>query len=350
MEFYRIEPTPRTSWRIAVLLGSNTRTYKFALGQALLTLARQGHDSVTLDELAVPYALALAEHSLSGAQSSQVGGPLGERDYLSVLAEESVETVEGGVPTDRLIEESVKSMPGMVMQKFHNRRGLPDGVPHRFYEISGRGSHRKVLLTDALREVVAPESSHVLEAELQSRWGIVEASFDSNISRGLLVAGAMPSDDLQMIVDPIRRAPVAQSRSSLVGFQHGRCFYCGEPILSLENEVHVDHVVPFSLMRRKRTSGPDLNGVWNLVVTHAACNLAKSDRIPDATELERLFQRNEVIVMSPHPLSKAITNMTGKTREQRLKFLPQVMDFFLGEPVVQILQEQDRGIDQARDR
>ncbi len=38
MEFYRSEPTAQSSWRLAVLMGANSRTYKFALGSALLQL------------------------------------------------------------------------------------------------------------------------------------------------------------------------------------------------------------------------------------------------------------------------------------------------------------------------
>ena len=54
--FYRAEPTARTSWRQAILMGVNTRTYKFALGAALLDLAKTGRGAVPLIELASTYA------------------------------------------------------------------------------------------------------------------------------------------------------------------------------------------------------------------------------------------------------------------------------------------------------
>ncbi|MFH9648989.1 hypothetical protein ACH4MU_29665 [Streptomyces albidoflavus] len=59
-EFYEAEPSPRTSWRLAVLMGANSRTYKFALASALLEFAAEGRAEVTVDELAVPYAMSLA--------------------------------------------------------------------------------------------------------------------------------------------------------------------------------------------------------------------------------------------------------------------------------------------------
>lgn len=40
LDFYRSDPSPRASWRLAVLMGGNSRTYKFALAASLLELAR----------------------------------------------------------------------------------------------------------------------------------------------------------------------------------------------------------------------------------------------------------------------------------------------------------------------
>ncbi|MBU6244711.1 MAG: hypothetical protein KGP12_05800 [Actinomycetales bacterium] len=107
---------------MAILWDLNTRTYKFALGQALLHLARQGRDAAAIEDLAVPYALAMAQHA---ATAPQVGGngDLGQADYLTVLAHESAETLASGHPTERLIDASARSMPAMVMQKFHNLPG-----------------------------------------------------------------------------------------------------------------------------------------------------------------------------------------------------------------------------------
>ncbi|MCZ0974410.1 hypothetical protein O1L55_30410 [Streptomyces albulus] len=62
-EFFAADPSPRASWRMAVLMGRNSRTYKFALGHALLQLAGQGRAEVSLADLAVPYALSLAERA-----------------------------------------------------------------------------------------------------------------------------------------------------------------------------------------------------------------------------------------------------------------------------------------------
>ena len=87
MHFYRAEPTARTSWRLAILMGANTRTYKFALGSALLTFGREGRDSVALSELGRAYAGQLLARN-HGAAQAPAASRLGDMDFLAVLERE----------------------------------------------------------------------------------------------------------------------------------------------------------------------------------------------------------------------------------------------------------------------
>jgi 5-methylcytosine-specific restriction endonuclease McrA len=324
VEFYRAEPTPITSWRMAVLMGANARTYKFALGASLLHHAREGRDAVSLRELATPYALALAERSERFPQGppSSVRGP---GDFLTVLADERDATVATRQPSERLIEAAVRSMPAMVMQKFHNLRGVGE-VEHRFYRVDG-GARDQVVLEPNL--LAAARHGELLSDELAARWSIVEACFDAEIGRSLVQAGVLVSEDGTDLISVKRRAPVARARPALTGFQHGRCFYCHEELSPAAGSVHVDHVFPYALMRSGAWSdGPDLNGVWNLVVACAACNLTKSSRTPTAVEVAALAARNERIMTSPHPLKRTLElSMTSEgaaastTEESRAGFL-----------------------------
>lgn len=307
---------------MAVLMGANTRTYKFALGHALLEIAGQGRDVVTLEELSAPYALAIADRSFPQAPVRQADG---EADYLTVLDQEREESLANGWPTERLLDATVRSIPGMVMQKFHNLRGAK-GVPHRFYEISERGRRAQVILTPDLIRVSQGPHQDLIWHELGSRWNLVETAFDAGIGRSLISHGVLTSSDSLDLLDYVRRAPVAQTRSSLIGFQHGRCFLCGDPILELDTDVHVDHTFPYSLMTTGAWRGPDLNGVWNLTVVHAGCNLRKGAAIPDGALLFRLAQRNEDIVASPHPLRRSITLAAGSTEAHRRRFYQSVAD------------------------
>lgn len=332
VQFYRIEPTAQSSWRMAVLMGANSRTYKFALGSALLAAAEEGRESLTLAELATPYALGIARRVQRYPQAP-AKQELAPSDFLTIATQEAQASLAAGEPTPRLLEAAMTSMPAMVMQKFHNLRdaGTGSAVPHTFYEVRGRGPARRVHLTPDLHAVAA--TAAVLHEELDARWSIVEASFDAGIGSSLVHSGVVLSADGHTLRAPIRRANVTSARHALAGFQHGRCFYCHTVLTSLERDVHVDHVLPYSWMRTGSWRGPDLNAVWNLVVACAGCNLAKSSRRPTEPELHRLVARNEAIMGSPHPLKRTLqltmrapAGREANTAEQRLAFLRDVVE------------------------
>ncbi|MBI0375098.1 HNH endonuclease [Streptomyces albiflaviniger] len=307
VDFFRSEPNARTSWRLAVLMGANARTYKFAFGAALLEYAAQDRAEVTLDELAVPYAMGLVTH-LAEAPQAPSGPPAGESDFLAVAEREAEASTALGRPTDRLLRSAVQSMPRMVMQKFHNLRGDTQ-TAHRFYELTGSSRKRIVHLTPELRAIAQGEQSAGLRAELGARWNIVESSFAAGIGRSLIDEGVAVDWTTLQLTDKRRRRSVTGVTDALMGFQHGRCLICTEPITP-GDKTAVDHVFPYSLMRRLGTlsgwSGPDLDVIWNLAPAHEACNSAKSDRLPKPEELHRLAQRNEAIMQSPHPLRKTL--------------------------------------------
>lgn len=307
VEFYRAEPSARTSWRLAVLMGANTRTYKFALGSALLEYAARDLTEVTLDELAVPYAMGLVAH-LAEAPQAPSGAPPGESDFLTVARQEAAESTTLGRPTERLLHAAGRSMPAMVMQKFHNLGGGTK-VAHRFYELAGGPRKRIVRLTPDLRRIARSEQAAGLRAELGARWSIVESSFAAGVGRSLVTEGVAVDWATLKLTDKRRRRSVTGVADALIGFQHGRCLICTAPITP-DDETAVDHVFPHSLMRRfgevSGWRGPDLDVIWNLAPAHQTCNSAKSDRLPAPDELHRLAQRNEAILRSPHPLRKTL--------------------------------------------
>ncbi|WP_067816731.1 HNH endonuclease [Actinomadura kijaniata] len=305
-DFYRADPTPYASWRLAVLMGRNVRTYKFALGHALLEAAAQDRTEIPLTELATTYATGLLRR-LEHAPQASPNAPATRTDPLVVAAEEAAESRRIGRPTERLVEAATANMPGMVMRKFHNLHGSE--VPHRFYEVTGRGRDRLVRLTPALRRVALSERIDVLRGELRSRWEIVESSFSTGIGPALLAEGLVPDLADGLLYDRRRRRPVTGVRDAVIGFQHGRCLSCHQPI-NADDECAVDHVFPYALMDRLGAhggwKGPDLDAVWNLAPAHAACNSAKSDHLPGSDELRRLAERNEAVMRSPVPLRRTL--------------------------------------------
>ncbi|MFE0375830.1 HNH endonuclease [Streptomyces inhibens] len=306
-EFFDQDASARASWRLAVLMGANSRTYKFALGEALLECARDGQEAVPLAEFAATYSMGMVRHLAQGPQAPQ-SAELGEKDFLTLAAQESAATLDAGRPTEQLLATAVRSMPTMVMQKFHNLRG-DSTVPHTFYELTGVGRQRVVRLSPDLLRLAQSEQVAGLAAELGARWSIVESSFAAGVGRSLIKDGVTIDWDTLKLTDKRRRRSVAGIVPAVVGFQHGRCLVC-DGILAPSDPMAVDHVFPFSLMHRFGSvgswHGPDLDALWNLAPAHATCNGTKSDRLPTQTELARLAARNEAIMQSPHPLRRTL--------------------------------------------
>ncbi|MFG1947762.1 HNH endonuclease [Nonomuraea sp. NPDC048826] len=306
VEFFREEPTARSSWRLAVLMGVNVRTYKFAVGEALLGAAGEGRTDILLSELAEPYAMSLVEHLAHAPQASSKTAA-GELDFLTVAQQEAAESVRQGSPTEKLLAAAMKSMPAMVMQKFHNLRGSgASEVPHRFYEVTGAGQKRVVRLTEHLRAVALSEQRENLQTELVARWSIVETSFAAGVGRSLIEEGIEVDLETFRITDKARRRSVAGVTDAVIGFQHGRCIICAEPLIAGVDAIAVDHVFPYSFKRLLRGSAIDLDAIWNLAPAHGACNGQKSNQPPTEGQLTRLALRNEAIMQSPHPLKKTL--------------------------------------------
>ena len=60
--FTEVQPTLENYWRSIILFGRNVASYKFALGKSLLELSQQGKETVSLEELAEPFARHICEH------------------------------------------------------------------------------------------------------------------------------------------------------------------------------------------------------------------------------------------------------------------------------------------------
>jgi hypothetical protein len=284
-------------------MGANNRTYKFALAGALLAFARAEREDVPLDELVVPYAMSLLEHLKAGAPQASEALKLGDLDFLSVLEREGEASKVLGRPTELLSAAAARSMPEMVMQKFHNLRGGVE-VPDRFYEISGPARHKLVVLSPALRRSAQSPQALRLDDEIGTRWAIVESSFMTGIGRSLIDEGVAVDLDTLTVTDRHRRRPIAGVTEAVLGFQHGRFLICDE-VIGLTDLVAVDHVFPMSMMDRGRLggwNGPDLDLIWNLAPSHDACNNSKSARPPKALEKYKLAQRNNAIMGSQYPL------------------------------------------------
>lgn len=83
-----------------------------------------------------------------------------------------------------------------------------------------------------------------------------------------------------------KRSAIAHFSEGLSDIQSGRCFYCDKALgLTQKLKPEVDHFVPWARYPN--------DGLANLVVAHAACNLSKSDHVAAFDHYENWKERNQ---------------------------------------------------------
>ena len=330
-KYLRTGSPEQSSWRSIVLFGKNTSSYKFSLAQSLMQLARQGRDSVTLDELAVPFAARICEHAKAAPRQST--------NPSNGFLDACLGFNEGSVTLDELTEAAVRSGFRYVLDAFHTVNA--GEVPVTFFRKDfSRGSKRISLTDEAFKLATSPEATNIAQ-ETESRWNLVETAWEQGVSPSLLRVSYDGLGQTLVAESGIRRKSVTSARGSLDGYQKGRCFYCRAPISAADGTgaarangvialpghtgaplCDVDHFFPHALAPQV----PDVNwdGVWNLVLACPDCNRGaggKFARVPAAEYLERLNRRNEYLIASHHPLRETLIAQTGTTPEARWNFL-----------------------------
>ena len=314
--FTDLEQTPATYLRAITLFGRNTATYKFALGRALLELAKRGQTRVSLHELAVPFSAHLIAHlSLEPKQVVNTSSRFleGLRSHIT-----------NDLPRDEMLELTVRLGFQNVLDAFHMIGGA--SIPLRFFEDDRRSKSAGIVLTDALLALYADQGARFanLDAELESRWRLVETAWSLEVNPAALEISADLSVGSLVYSDAKRRRKALTSvRGALNGYQKGHCFYCNAPIDMATCEV--DHFFPWML-------GPhlpvlNLDGIWNLVLSCTSCNRGEDGKFAHAPAKEfvaRLHTRNEYLIQSHHPLRETLIAQTGMRGDTRAAFIGHV--------------------------
>ncbi|MDL9997242.1 HNH endonuclease domain-containing protein [Variovorax sp. J22P240] len=307
------KPTLQDQWRAINLFGRNVASYKFALAEALLTLAPAGGNVVRLDELAKPFALAVCRHlHLEDKQSTSASS--------SFLAE-CRRFNQSEIDETQLIATTLAKGFNNVIDAFHVV-GQGD-VPQRFF-IDERATSSGIRITDDFSRLLETASALDLPNEVEARWRLVETAWRLQVGRAMIAAYDDDSGQLLLPNRSMRRVAVTSCRDALNGYQQGKCFYCSSPItvVQSENLADVDHYFPHAL--RPTEVGHAINGVWNLVLACRACNRGeggKSARVPHEDLLARLHARNEFLIGSHHPLRETLIAQTGTTEAGRRAYL-----------------------------
>ena len=332
MNFVDVEPTLENYWRAIILFGKNTASYKFALAKSLIDVSLECQsDLISLDDLALPYALHLAEHLKHSPKQST--GKVGQ--FIQACQDYNA----GKIDEDRLIQITKKEGFKYVLDAFHvvNTKA----VTERFYDmvneeffIDERKFNKGIRLTDNLFKLfyIYDNSAKDLNQETESRWNLVEKAWELNINKNLIVV-EFDQQTKQLFTQDAkhRRTNITTSRGALNGYQKSRCFYCFKEIsISSDDDLlaDVDHFFPHLLKPDVANAGccrpVNVDGVWNLVLSCAECNRGESGKfaqVPSIELLERLHTRNEYLIGSHHPLRETLIMQTGSSERDRKYFL-----------------------------
>lgn len=312
-EFISVEPSLENQWRAIILFGNNVASYKFALAKSLYDLSDSKNDLIPLADLAKPFSRHICEHLAHSPK--QATSPTSK--FLDACRSHS----NGNTSTDELIEQTVKLGFNNVIDAFHNVNRSE--VPQRFF-IDERSTHGGIRLTDNFFKLAESFQFNSMNEETEARWRLVEEGWKMGVARSLIRVDADP--DLDQIFtrdDKRRRVAITSCRSSLNGYQKGRCFYCYANISvnsSDENLADVDHFLPWMIGE----SIMHINGVWNLVLACQDCNRGtggKFARVPSLNLLARLHKRNEYLIGSHLPLRETLMQQTGLNEKTRRSFI-----------------------------
>ena len=218
-----------TFWRSIILLGNNVASYKFALAKTLINLDKSS-SSISLDEIALPFAKQVCEHLKSNpkqitSSSSQF------INYCSQFNDSVINEA-------KLKEQTVKLGFNNVIDAFHNVR--KSEVP-RFFE-DNRHINKSIVLTDNFYNLMDMDKYNNLEHEIESRWRLWETAISVKINPNLLqIENDIESGNLYLIQNNKKRIDVTSAKDSLNGYQKGKCFYCRRNI-SIHSEIGRAHV------------------------------------------------------------------------------------------------------------
>ena len=338
MNFVDVEPTLENYWRAIILFGRNTASYKFALAKSLIDVSLDSKsDLITLDDLALPYAMHLCEHLKHSPKQSTARS--------SKFIQACMDFNQGAITETKLIDITTKEGFKYVLDAFHvvNTKA----VHERFYDvideeffIDERKFNKGIRLTDNLFKLfyVFDHSAENLNQETESRWNLVEKAWELNLNKNL-VAVEFDQETKQLFSHNSShgRVGITSSRGALNGYQKSRCFYCFKEISIASQDTQladVDHFFPHTLKPQVAEAGccqpVNVDGVWNLVLACQDCNRGhdgKFAQVPSTLLLDRLNTRNEYLIESHHPLRETLILQTGRTKSQRKQFLQKSYDF-----------------------
>lgn len=309
------DPSIESQWRAIILFGKNSATYKFAFAKSLLELVEKEKTRISLAELAIPFAHNIVNH----LKENDKQGSSSSSTFLNACRSH----IKGELTEHQLYGITEKLGFVNVVDAFQNVNGST--IPNLFYEKDYKAGKKDIVITDDLLKLKELYQFQNFNQEVEARWNLVETAWNLNINPNLLEVKYDEDKSLFFLEnDFMRRIDITSVRDSLNGYQKGKCFYSFKDISVVKGSpdlCDVDHFLPHLNKEVHAKNGANINGVWNLVLTDSFMNKEKSAKVPEKRFLDRLYNRNEFYIESKHPLAETIINQTGKTKQERIRFL-----------------------------
>ena len=178
----------------------------------------------------------------------------------------------------RHIKNIVNVLPKDVARRFPN--GTKKDLP--IYELDTRN---KCIYLKYDEVYSIKEYAYVLSQLLNFKWAQLLEKFNNAPRIASKVKGISES----RIKNRIHRQSLSKFKELLLAqFDNGEIidFYTGKTLD--DKEIEVDHVIPWSFMFS--------DDIWNLVLTSKSVNASKSNRVPTEEMIEKLVQRNELLL------------------------------------------------------
>ncbi|WP_268037019.1 HNH endonuclease domain-containing protein [Algoriphagus sp. PAP.12] len=329
-EFQINDPSLESQWRSLILFGKNSATYKFAFAKSLLELVKNESTSISLKELARPFSRNITEH----LKQTDKQGNSSSSKFLNYCRDYNF----GIIDEDQLLIQTERLGFINVVDAFQNVNG--GQIPNLFFEKDYSNGNKRIVITDDLLRLKDSFHFQNFENETEARWKLVETAWNLRINPNLLEVKYDESSSLFFLEnDLMKRVDITSVRDSLNGYQKGKCFYSFMDISIIQGSpdiCHVDHFLPHKNKQVHANDGANINGVWNLVLSHSSMNSMKEKgaKVPDRKFLNRLFNRNEFYISSKHPLAETIINQTGRTKVLRRAFLEKQYNLALENSIV----------------
>lgn len=322
--FKDFNPSSESYWRSIILFGNNVASYKFSLGKVLLEFAKNQITTVSIEDLALPFAQHISKHlRLADRQCTNPSSK-----FIDACRKYNA----GELPENTLRSVSKQHGFNNVIDAFHI---VNQGeVPVRFF-IDERKTNKRIVITDKLLKLSESKQFDNLPFEVEARWRLVETAWSLRISSNLLqVQHDEELNSFYVESSNVRRVNITSARDALNGYQKGKCFYCFTDISILQqegNSAEIDHFFAHILRVQDLTLySTDLNGIWNLVLACPRCNRGENGKfakLPLLKYLVRLHTRNSFLINSHHPLRETLINQMGQTENERRSFLQKKYDF-----------------------